>query len=90
MRITSKRPATRARLATIDQLRETLLHTYLDPVPTRRALKEWFKRANLSSLKANPAARRGGGTVWYSVAQVERLLRQRSGMAGFGESEVAR
>jgi hypothetical protein len=85
MAITPKAPEIRARLATIDQLRETLLPQYLDPVPSRRSLKEWFRRAKLSSLKANPAARRGGGAVWYSVAQVERLLRQRSGMAGFGE-----
>lgn len=85
MPITTKAPEIRARLATIDQLRETVLPQYLDPVPSRRSLKEWFRRAKLSSLKVNPAARRGGGAVWYSVAQVERLLRQRSGMAGFGE-----
>ncbi len=87
MGITNNAPELRARLATIDQLRETLLPQYLAPVPSRRALIAWFKRANLSTLKANPAARRGGGVVWYHASQVEKLLRSRAGMAGWGEVE---
>lgn len=76
---------TKARLATVEELRKTLVPAYLDPVPTKRTLKEWFKRANISFLKANPAARNGGGVVWYSVAEVERMLREMSGMPGFGD-----
>lgn len=62
--------------------------SYLDPVPTKRTLKAWFKRANVSFMKANPNARNGGGVVWYSVAEVERMLRQMSGMQGFGDAKA--
>ncbi len=79
---------TKAKLATVDELMKTLVPSYLDPVPTKRTLKEWFKRANISFLKANPNARNGGGVVWYSVAEVERMLRQMSGMQGFGDAKA--
>jgi hypothetical protein len=64
-----------ARLATLDQLRETTLLHFLSPIPSRETLRAWFDRAKIPRLKANPAARRGGGTVFYSVAAIEKLLR---------------
>jgi len=68
----------RARLATIDRLRETTLPLFLDPVPGRDALREMFDAAGVPRLKANPLAKRGGGHVYYSVSAVEKLLRSRT------------
>jgi len=68
--------AGRARTATLAQLRETLLPSYLDPVPHDDTLRAWFDRAQIPRLKSNPHAKRGGGLVYYSVAAVEKMLRQ--------------
>lgn len=65
-----------ARLATLDQLRETLLPNFLSPVPANETLRDWFVK--LPKFKANPAAKRGGGPVYYSVAAVEKFLRSRT------------
>ena len=71
----------RARLATVDQLRVTLLTRYLDPVPSTKTLHAWFRRAAVPRFQANPAAVRGGGPVYYSVAAIEKLIRKRTGHA---------
>lgn len=65
-----------ARLATIEQLRETLLPNFIQPIPANETLRDWFKK--LPKFKANPAAKRGGGPVYYSVAAVEKFLRSRT------------
>lgn len=65
-----------ARLASLDELRENILPNFLSPVPSRDTLRNWF--ANLPKFKANPAAKRGGGPVFYSVAAVEKFLRTRT------------
>lgn len=75
----------RARLATAEELLQTIIPAYLSPPPTKRALVRLLKSAGVQTFKASPSARRGGGRVFYSVAGTERLLRQRSGMAGVGE-----
>ncbi len=72
------RPPTNARLATIDVLLETTVPAFLDPVPSRETLREWFDRARIPRFKANPLAKRGGGPVYYSVAAVETFLRSRT------------
>ncbi len=64
-----------ARLATIDQLRETVLSAYFEPVPCRETLRAYFDLWRVPRFKANPLAKRGGGQVWYSVAHVEKHLR---------------
>ena len=69
---------TLARLATLDQLRQTLIPAHLDPVPCAETLREWFDSANIPRFKANPAAKRGGGSVYYSVAAVEKFLQTRT------------
>jgi hypothetical protein len=46
-------------------------------VPSRETLRAWFDKASIPRLKANPTAKRGGGPAFYSVAHVEKLLRQR-------------
>ena len=33
--------------------------------------------AGVQRIKSNPTAKRGGGTIWYSVSDVEKLLRSR-------------
>ena len=67
-----------ARLATIEQLLETVIPAFLSPPPTKHTLRYWFKVANIPRFKANPLARNGGGTAYYSVAAIEKLLRSRT------------
>lgn len=69
--------STTARLATLAQLRETVLPNFLDPVPSEDALRDLFDRENIPRFKTNPAAKRGGGPCYYSVAAVEKLFRSR-------------
>ena len=68
-------PKQTARLATIDRLRETTIALFLDPVPGRDSLRQMFDAAAIPRFKSNPSAKRGGGTVFYSVAAVEKFLR---------------
>jgi hypothetical protein len=67
-----------ARLATLEQLVQTLIPAYLTPTPSHETLREWFDTARIPRFKANPAARRGGGPVFYSVAAVEKFLQTRT------------
>jgi len=69
---------TTARLATLDQLVQTLIPAYLTPVPSHETLRDWFDTARIPRFKANPAAKRGGGPVFYSVAAVEKFLQTRT------------
>jgi trehalose utilization protein len=71
-------PNQSARLATLQQLRETTLPVFLNPVPTSDVLRHWFDAANIPRFKSNPTAKRGGGPVFYSVAHVERFFRART------------
>ena len=66
------------RLATLDQLLETLIPAHLTPPPGRDTLRDWFDQAHIPRFKANPTARRGGGRVFYSVAAVEKVLESRT------------
>ena len=63
-----------ARLATLDQLIETTVAVYLSPPPPRETLRNWLDAARIPRFKPNPLAKRGGGTVYYSVAAVEKML----------------
>ncbi len=76
--MTERNSNTTARLATVDQLRQTVIPIYLDPVPSRVSLRAWLDRNQVPRFKTNPLAIRGGGQVWYSVAAVEKLLRQQT------------
>ena len=67
-----------ARLATLDQLIENILPLFLSPVPSRDTLRDWFDKAKVKRFKSNPTAKRGGGPCFYSVADVENLLRSRT------------
>lgn len=67
-----------AKLATLDELIETMLPSFLAPVPGKDTLRNWFDEARIPRFKANPAAKRGGGSVFYSVAAVEKFLHQRT------------
>ena len=67
-----------ARLATLDQLLETVIPAYLAPPPGRETLRDWFNQARIPRFKCNPVARRGGGTVFYSVSAVEKLFQSRT------------
>jgi len=67
-----------ARLATIDQLLQTVIPAYLTPSPSVFTLRLWFDRARIPRFKSNPTAKRGGGTVFYSVSAVEKFLQSRT------------
>ena len=67
-----------ARLSSLDGLCETIIPAYLNPTPSRETLREWFDEAHIPRFKSNPAAKRGGGTVFYSVAAVEKFLQTRT------------
>ena len=71
-----------ARLATLQTLRQTTLAVYLEPVPSNETLRAWFDSARIPRFQNNPAAKRGGGPVFYSVAAVEKFLRARTIPAG--------
>ena len=71
-------PTPSARLATLEQLVQTLIPAYLNPTPSRETLRDWFDAARIPRFKANPAAKRGGGPVFYSVAAVEKFLQTRT------------
>ena len=67
-----------ARLATLDHLSQTVIPNYLMPVPSHETLRDWFDTERIPRFKANPAAKRGGGPVFYSVAAVEKFLQTRT------------
>lgn len=66
------------RMATIDQLLSEFLPNHISPLPSRRELRSWLDRANVARFKPNPTAKRGGGTVYYSIAGVEKFLKMRT------------
>jgi hypothetical protein len=69
---------TTARLATLDELLQTVIPVFLSPVPCRETLRAWFDDAKIPRFKSNPLAKRGGGPVFYSVSHVEKFLRSRT------------
>lgn len=66
------------RLATLDALIENVVPLFISPIPSRDTLRDWFDAANIPRFKANPTAKRGGGTVFYSVPAVEKFFRSRT------------
>lgn len=76
--IANPKQTTSARLATLAQLMQTLIPAHLDPVPSPETLRDWFDTARIPRFKTNPAAKRGGGPVFYSVAGVEKFLQTRT------------
>jgi hypothetical protein len=64
-------------VATLGQLIETILPNFITPVPSRDTLRHWFDSAKIPRFKSSPTAKRGGGSCYYSVAAVEKLLRSK-------------
>lgn len=69
---------TTARLASLEGLLQTTIPAFFHPVPSRETLRAWFDQARIPRFKSNPTAKRGGGTVFYSVAAVEKFLQSRT------------
>ena len=63
------------RLATLSKLKSGLLSGYFPDLPCDETLRTRFKAAGVPFIKSNRAAVRGGGTVWWDVAAVERYLK---------------
>jgi hypothetical protein len=68
-----------SRFATLLTVKTDILPNYLAPqdVPTDETLRSWFDTAKIPRIKTNPAAVRGGGTVYYSAPAIEKYLRSR-------------
>lgn len=66
------------RLATLSELRKTTLAAFIAPIPTDETLRNMFDAAGIPRFKANPTAKRGGGSCYYSVAGVEKFFRSRT------------
>jgi hypothetical protein len=71
-----------ARMAWLDVIQKEVVPQFIQPTPCRAPLKKRFK--NLPRFKSNPCAKRGGGTLFYNVAGVERFLKQRT-LPGAGQ-----
>jgi hypothetical protein len=69
---------TSARLASLEGLLQTTIPAYLTPCPSPETLRAWFDQARIPRFKSNPSAKRGGGTVFYSVSAVEKFLQSRT------------
>ena len=65
---------TKPKYASMIQVRKTIIATYMSPAPSKETLVAWFKDAGIPSFKSNPNAKRGGGTVYYSVEAIEKFL----------------
>lgn len=74
----SKSNSPTARLATLAELRKTTLPAFVAPVPGNETLRAWFKSAGVRRFKSNPTCARGGGPVFFAVADVEKLFRSRT------------
>jgi hypothetical protein len=70
-------PTIKARLATIESLKKTVLPLFIDPVPCSATLRIWFDAARIPRIKTNPTAKRGGGLTFYSVTAVEKYFKTR-------------
>jgi hypothetical protein len=66
-----------ARLATLVELHK-LIQSHFKPAPSINTLRDWFDAAKIPRFKSNPAAKRGGGPVFYSVSAVEKFLKART------------
>lgn len=62
----------------MNQLLQTVIPAHLTPAPSTFTLRAWFDRERIPRFKSNPTAKRGGGTVFYSVAAVEKFLQSRT------------
>jgi len=60
---------------TIKELVRRVVPLFVMPVPCSKTLVKWFDDAKVSRFKNSPNAKRGGGPVYYSVADVERFFR---------------
>ena len=69
-----------ARLATLNQLLQTVIPEYLTPAPSAFTLRVWFDKARIARFKSNPTAKRGGGPSstrspgWRNSCKAERCL----------------
>lgn len=63
-----------AKYQTLFELRKGKLHDLINPIPSDETLRAWFDQARIPRFKSNPGAKRGGGTIWYSVAAVEKYF----------------
>ena len=63
-------------MATLERLMVHTIPLYLDPVPAAKTLRKWFADWGVKQSKANKQAARGGGPVYYAVADVERGLQK--------------
>lgn len=66
------------RLATLDNLLQSVIPELLSPPPSRATLRAWLDAWQVPRFKANPSAVKGGGVVFYSIPHVQRMIRTRT------------
>ncbi len=71
------------------QLLQTVIPAYLTPPPSAFTLRVWFDNARIPRFKSNPTAKRGGGTVFYSVSAVEKFLHNRTLPCRLAAAEIS-
>jgi hypothetical protein len=71
-------PKIPARAATLAEIHKHTAPLFICPVPHKATLRLWFDQARVQRFKANQLAKRGGGPVYYSLADVEKLFRSRT------------
>jgi hypothetical protein len=65
------------RAATLEKIHSDIACNFIDPVPTKDTLRDWFDNARIPRFKANPTAKRGGGPCFYQLSAVEKFFRAR-------------
>jgi len=63
---------------TMDELIAKRLPELVQPVPSKKTLGRWFRRAQIPTIKANPDAPHGGGRRYFLVWSVEQFFRRRT------------
>lgn len=71
---------TTAHTATVAVIHERFARLYFDPAPRLTTLRDWLIRGRVPWVKANMAAKRGGGPLYFQVAFAEKLLKRKAGL----------
>ncbi len=74
----SMRDEPKRRMATLTEIMRDILPNFISPVPARETVRDWLDNARVPRFKSNPAAKRGGGHCYYSLAGVEKVLAQKT------------
>ncbi len=69
-----------AHTATARTIHARIASKLFDPPPTVAGLMGWLLGGKVPYVKANPGAKRGGGTLYFHTAAAEKLLKRKAGL----------